>query len=351
MKNRPIDPAAFQRALLGWYRENARPLPWRENPSLYKTVVSEFMLQQTQVAAVLPHFRRWIATWPDFKSLAAAGEQQVLKGWEGLGYYRRARNLHRLARELQGRATPPRSPQQWRELPGVGPYTAAAISSIAFGAPAACVDGNVVRVLARLTADPRTFPDGSAAAKAFAPLAGELLCREAPGDHNQAMMELGATLCVRSAPRCGQCPVRRFCAAADGPDAAAYPRLVAKRIEQRAVVRVWCERRGRLLLHLAPAASGRLAGHHELPTAAQAGLDDAAAAKGSLLLRRKRGITRFRITESIHACRAPGRPMPDLVWIPLPRLEAVVLSGPHRRWIREVLAAQGSSPRSDSTGL
>lgn len=227
----------FQTALLAWYRRHARRLPWREQPSLYRTVVSEFMLQQTQVKTVLPYFERWMATLPDFAALAAAPEAQVLKLWEGLGYYTRARNLHRLARVVVDLPEPPRTPEAWRELPGVGPYTAAAVTSIAFGASAACVDGNVVRILARLSADGTSFRDGTAAAKRFAPLAAALLSARHPGDHNQAMMELGATVCVRQKPACLLCPVRAFCAAARTGDPTAYPRLAPRVLEARQVVR------------------------------------------------------------------------------------------------------------------
>src|SRR5687767_12529000 len=151
----------FQAALLEWYRTHARPLPWRESPSVYKTVVSEFMLQQTQVKTVLPYFARWLEALPDFASLAAADEARVLRLWEGLGYYSRARNLHRLSRALVALPSIPRTAAEWQELPGVGPYTAAAITSISFAAPVACVDGNVVRILARLTADGTEFRDSA----------------------------------------------------------------------------------------------------------------------------------------------------------------------------------------------
>src|SRR5688572_8795964 len=171
----------FQSSLLGWYRVHARVLPWREAPSLYKTVVSEFMLQQTQVKTVLPYFARWLEALPDFAALAAADETRVLRLWEGLGYYSRARNLHRLARAIVSLPTPPRTPAEWQELPGVGPYTAAAITSISFAAPAACVDGNVVRILARLTANHSEFRDSASAAKAFTPLAEVLVSSDSPG--------------------------------------------------------------------------------------------------------------------------------------------------------------------------
>jgi A/G-specific adenine glycosylase len=346
--------AGFQRALRGWFRAHARALPWRESPSPYKTVVSEFMLQQTQVKTALPYLARWLAELPDFAALAAAPEARVLRLWEGLGYYSRARNLHRLAKEIMARGgVLPRTPEAWRELPGVGPYTAAAVTSIAFGARAACVDGNVVRILARLTADGTEFRDSASAAKAFAPLADALLPADNPGAHNEAMMELGATVCLKRSPLCLMCPVRLFCAAfrqvqepEQGQEAAArsgpenFPRLAPKKTEHRAVVRVWCVRRGALLLHRASADAKRLAGQHELPTAAQAGLADAAVVCGKLLARRKRTITRFAITETIFRAAPPRGKLSDgLVWVPLAKLDTLTLSGPHRRWVEEILAA------------
>lgn len=338
----PAAKAEFQSALLNWYQAHARRLPWREAPSLYQTVVSEFMLQQTQVKTVLPYFARWLEALPDFAALAAAPETRVLKLWEGLGYYSRARNLHRLAREYVALPQKPRTPAAWRELPGVGPYTAAAITSITFGAPAACVDGNVVRILTRLIGDGTAYRDSASAAKALSALATELLPPSHPGDHNQAMMELGATICSRQQPACAICPVRRFCVSAARGDPGAYPRLTPKVMEKRHVTRVWCVRQDALLLHRAPASARRLASLHELPTAAQAGLADRAAARGRLLATRRRGITRYQITETIHllpAPRAAARPERDLVWIPLAALEEIALSGPHRRWVQEILAA------------
>lgn len=329
----------FQSALLAWYRANARRLPWRETPSLYRTVVSEFMLQQTQVKTVLPYFARWLEELPDFTALASATEPRVLKLWEGLGYYSRARNLHRLAREIVGRATAPSSPEDWRELPGIGPYTSAAITSIAFGARAACVDGNVVRILARLTADGSSFRDSASAAKVFSPLANELLSHDSPGDHNQAMMELGATVCTKHHPLCLTCPVRAFCAAGQRGDPERYPRLAPKQIEQRQVVRVWCQRNGELLLHRAAATSRRLANLHELPMAEHLGLDATTLSQQAHLAQKRRGITRFQITETIYAARPPKKlASAELSWVKLTDLPAITLSGPHRRWVTELLA-------------
>ena len=341
--------ADFQRALLAWYRANRRALPWREAPSLYKTVVSEFMLQQTQVKTVLPYFARWLEALPDFAALAAAPEARVLKLWEGLGYYSRARNLHRLAKTLVALPAPPRTPAAWRELPGVGPYTAAAIASIACGAPAAVVDGNVVRILARLTANGREWRDSATAAKAFTPLAEKLLNHAAPGDHNQAMMELGATSCCRQKPRCPVCPVAKFCASYRAGDQEQYPRLMPKQIEPRAVTRLWCEQKGKLLLHRGADGARRLAQLYELPMPEHIGLTEAAATCGRVLLKRKRAITRFLITESIHAARPPqGRLAAGLAWVPLAELDGITLSGPHRRWVAELLRAR--EPESGKTG-
>jgi A/G-specific adenine glycosylase len=340
----PPDPlvskrAPFQAALHAWYRVHQRKLPWREAPSLYKTVVSEFMLQQTQVATVLPYFARWLRELPDFAALAAAPEAKVMKLWEGLGYYSRARNLQKLARAHQAAAMKPRTPAEWLELPGIGPYTAAAVTSIAFDEPAAVVDGNVVRILARLTNERRPFRDGGEAVKYFTPLADALVVGSHPGTHNQAMMELGATVCVRQNPRCLICPVAAFCAARQAGDPASLPRLQPKRVEQLFVIRTFIRERGAILLRRTDAKARRLAGMHELPEASDLGLTPTAA---SLLLTKRRAITRFQITEAIHgvkltpALRRKIAAHPGLEWIPERELERITLSGPHKRWLAEL---------------
>ena len=345
---------ALRGALLDWFRVNRRALPWREAPSFYKTVVSEFMLQQTQVKTVLPYFARWQERFPDFAALAAAPEADVLKHWEGLGYYSRARNLHKLARAVTALPTPPRTAAAWEELPGVGPYTAAAIGSIACGDAVACVDGNVARVLARLTADATAFASGSELVKRFRPLAAEVLDPAHPGEWNEAMMEFGALVCTPRTPACLVCPLREYCATADPAAAAAIPRLERPRTEQRQVVRLWCEHAGKLLLHRAAAHARCLAELHELPAATDLGLPEDAARAGDLLLRRSRSITRFRIEESIHLVDARMLPAavvgaPSLHWIELADLDRIALSGPHRRWVAEILAA-GSTDKKAAAG-
>jgi A/G-specific adenine glycosylase len=195
----------FRAALLGWFDRRCRELPWRANRDPYRVWVSEIMLQQTRVAAVLEPYTRFLKRFPGVISLAKARPATVLAAWSGLGYYRRARRLHRAARQivLERRGRFPASSAEWRALPGVGRYTAAAIASICYGEPCAVVDGNVRRVIQRL--------EGRRAGGLWE-RAGGLLSRRRPGDFNQAMMELGALVCTPAAPRCGCCPVHAWCA-------------------------------------------------------------------------------------------------------------------------------------------
>jgi A/G-specific adenine glycosylase len=347
------DRAAFQAALAVWFGRCQRALPWRTERSLYRTVVSEFMLQQTQVKTVVPFFGRWMAALPDFAALAAAEEAVVLKLWEGLGYYRRARFLHRLARELAARGGPPRTAEAWMELPGVGPYTAAAIASLAFDDPVAVVDGNVVRILARLTGWTRGFADGSSAVAAFTGLAGALLDAGHPGRHNEAMMELGATVCLPRQPACAQCPVRAWCAGHRSGRAAALPRIGRPATASREVDRVWVRREGCLLMHRMAGEAARMGGLCELPTAEHAGVKAEALRGGRLLATHRRAITRYRVTERIYRVEPPSGGVgsgsdTSLVWVPVDGLGAVAMSGPHRRWVAALLAQERQARQGGS---
>ena len=221
---RQID--AFRRALLDWYGEHQRDLPWRRASDPYAVWISEIMLQQTRVDQVRPYYDRFMERFPTAEHLGTAPLEDVLKAWEGMGYYARARNLHRAARRVveEHGGQIPEDPARISDLPGIGPYTAAAILSIAFGKDCPVVDGNVVRVLSRLfhlTGNPAS----SAARKKIDGLAGRLLARGRAGDFNQAMMELGATVCTPRKPRCGACPVNPFCEAHKTlPDPSVLPR-------------------------------------------------------------------------------------------------------------------------------
>lgn len=201
--------------LLQWYDSHARILPWRENPEPYAVWVSEIMLQQTRVEAVKPYFDRWMRAFPDLLTLSRASESEVLKLWEGLGYYSRARNLHKTAMLVAEKydGSLPSSFDELRRLPGIGEYTAGAIGSIAFQLPVPCVDGNVMRVVARLTADPTDIGTTSAK-KCFTEWIRGIIPKERPGDFNQAMMELGATVCLPNGmPKCSCCPLDIVCEA------------------------------------------------------------------------------------------------------------------------------------------
>jgi A/G-specific adenine glycosylase len=206
--------AEFRTALLTWFREFQRDLPWRRSRDAYRIWISEIMLQQTRVAVVLPYYQKFLDRFPDVRALAEAPEEEVLRLWSGLGYYSRARNLQRAAQQMVARHDGefPTSERELSELAGIGRYTAAAVLSMAFREPLAVLDGNVARVLARLEAlrgdlrRPQRWRELQTRADA-------LLARQAPGDWNQAMMELGATLCTPKAPQCLLCPVAQFCRA------------------------------------------------------------------------------------------------------------------------------------------
>lgn len=298
------------------------------------------MLQQTQVKTVLPYFDRWMKSFPDFTSLARAQEKTVLKHWEGLGYYSRARNLHKLAKDITALDSIPEDPESWQQFKGIGAYTAAAITSITFGYPAACVDGNVIRILARLTDDETVFADNTQAMKKLGPLAETLLDRKNPGRHNEAMMELGATVCTKANPLCTICPLSQFCKAR-GKSPERLPLKAAVKIRKETVHRAWIEEKGRLLLHAANSKRARLAGIYELPSFSSVGLDEKTESSNGrhLLGHYKRGIGNSQITEPIWQVTLKQVPEgEDLKWIALDKLETVTLSGPHKRWIKEILS-------------
>lgn len=248
--------ALFRTDLLAWYDANARDLPWRKGHDPYRVWVSEIMLQQTRVAAVIEHYHRFLRRFPTVQKLASAREASVLAAWSGLGYYRRARMLRAAARViLRERAGKfPETAEEWRELPGIGRYTAAAIASIALGEPVAVVDGNVARVLQRVAGE------RLAAGKVWE-AADRLLDRERPGDFNQAMMELGATVCMPRAPMCLTCPLVELCATRGELEGTAKPTKQKK-----------CEihyaldcRDGKVFLTQRPQDASSMAGMWELP--------------------------------------------------------------------------------------
>ncbi|MEM1012395.1 MAG: A/G-specific adenine glycosylase [Planctomycetota bacterium] len=275
-RQQKVDRNAWLRAeLLRWFDTAARDLPWRgQGRTPYRVLVSEFMLQQTQVATVIPYFERFVASFPSVDALARADEADVLRHWQGLGYYSRAKRLQAAAKAIVddhgGRV--PRDVATLLTLPGVGRYTAGAIASIAYGVAAPIVDGNVSRVLVRLDAV-REDPTEKATIDRLWQRADELVQGERPGDFNSAMMELGATVCVPQNPRCLVCPVAEICRANElglADDIPPPKKQKAVAVERRKVYRV-TDRSGRLLVEQRP-AKGRWAGLWQFPTRS---IDDA----------------------------------------------------------------------------
>ncbi|HOE97559.1 MAG TPA: A/G-specific adenine glycosylase [Candidatus Sumerlaeota bacterium] len=258
--------AAIRQRILRWFDEEHRDLPWRSRRSEYGTVVSEFMLQQTQVATVVPYFNAFLEQFPSFEALAEASEEDVLRAWSGLGYYRRARMLKRVAESVVRRhgGKLPRTREELAELPGFGEYTVGAVGSIALGLPLPLVDGNVRRVIGRLFALEEDLTRAVGRKKLWA-LSRALVDPVRPGDFNEGLMELGATVCVPREPLCLVCPLFESCAARASGLPEAYPRPTpGMRIRQVREVAVVLVRKGRVLA-LQRGETGAFAGMWELP--------------------------------------------------------------------------------------
>jgi A/G-specific adenine glycosylase len=255
------DMPKFRKRMLSWFAKRKRDLPWRRNQDPYRIWLSEIMLQQTRVAAVIPYYEKFIESFPGVQALARARTDRVLASWAGLGYYSRARNLQRAAREIVARHSGefPREYDAALSLPGIGRYTAAAVLSIAYGAPHAVLDGNVARVLARIGAV-RGDLRAPAMWRKLEASAQELLARRAPGDWNQAMMELGATVCTPKSPRCAECPVEKWCRARRLGIAEDLPHARKKRptIDVTLAAAVLLDPLGRTLLVRQPDGDGAL---------------------------------------------------------------------------------------------
>lgn len=259
---------SWTQRLLDWYATHKRAMPWRGHPDPYAVWVSEIMLQQTRVDTVRPYFLRFLARFPSISDLARAPMEDLLKAWEGLGYYSRARNLQAAARQIVavhgGRL--PQSSAELERLPGIGPYTAAAIASICFNEPAPVVDGNVARVFSRMLGWSDDFTKPAPRRKLAEWIAPQFPKSAPPGDLNQAMMELGALVCAPQAPDCPACPLRRSCHACHTGTQDAFPfRPARAAIPTRHEAAVLIRRRGRLLLSLRRGSGRLLHGFWELP--------------------------------------------------------------------------------------
>ncbi len=324
-----IDHAAVTAALLAWYGVARRDLPWRRTADPYRIWVSEIMLQQTQVATVIPYYERFLRRFPDVCALAAANLDEMLALWQGLGYYARARHLHAAARIVCERhgGQLPADPGALRALPGIGEYTAGAIASIAYGVRTPAIDGNVVRVLCRLTDESRP-PASKDAKAALREHALALLPNDGAGALNQALMELGATVCTPGMPDCVRCPVREHCLAHARGTQTQRPLAVPRpQVPVRDLATAVIEREGRLLI-VRRVPSGLLGGLWETPGSdLPEGVSSAKAATEALgallgmnirvgehLATIRHAYTHFRVVVRAYRCQAVGEPRPGGLW-------------------------------------
>lgn len=328
---------ALRAALLSWYDAHKRPMPWRERVSPYRTWISEIMLQQTTVAAVAPRFESFVAEFPDPAALAAAPEERVLRAWAGLGYYSRARNLRLAAQKIVSEhgGKIPDTLDAVLSLPGVGRYTAGAVLSIAYGKPVALVDGNVSRVLARVFAIESDIK-APETAKVLWSKAEELLDKKRPGDWNQALMELGATVCAPERPRCGECPVAAHCQArAQGREALLPVVPERKDFVPLRWTCLWIEnRKGEVLLYERQRGKELLGGLWGLPESAR--IKDAEL--GDKLGAVSGTVTNHKIDIAVYAAKVPAKAKLPVAcrWVPKAQVPDCLISS---LWLKAAHAA------------
>jgi A/G-specific adenine glycosylase len=332
---RPAVIRKFQHSLLTWFDSHARDLPWRQNSDPYRIWVSEIMLQQTRVTAVLDYYARFLALFPSVKALAHASEADVLAAWSGLGYYRRARMMHQAAKAVvhEHEGIFPRTAEELRKLPGIGNYTSAAIASIAFGEPVAVVDGNVERVLLRVFAEAES---PSLQANWFRDHAASLLDTQRPGDFNQAMMELGATVCLPQRPLCLHCPVQPFCKTR-GEHQALPPKKMRNRQIAYALLRRGRSGATQVLLHQRPPSASLMPGMWELP---EIEMREDDRDRLELTLRHSITVTNYRVhvlrfTEHEATLRWPAPKTPQQ-WTKSSELTTLPLTGLTRKVLRRL---------------
>jgi A/G-specific adenine glycosylase len=320
--------AEFRRALINWYRKSGRDLPWRRTHDPYAILVSELMLQQTQVATVIPYYAGWLRRFPDFESLARASESDVLWAWQGLGYYNRARNLHATARTVMDRYLGrfPRSVERMQQLPGIGKYTAHAVASFAFDQSVPIVESNTARVLTRLF-DFRKPIDSGSGRQTLWQYAPMLVPKSNAAIFNSALIDLGSLVCVPRQPKCGICAVKKFCRAKKPqilPVRKSRPHT-KRLIEQHAFVVL----RGKILLEQ---SSGRWRGMWILPPLQRI------SANQRPVYRSIFPFTNHRVRLNVYARPRQKIGKPAQRWLRIDSLESIPMPSPHRRAVRDLLS-------------
>ena len=327
---RAAKPPDIAKTLTEWFARGHRDLPWRRTHDPYRIWVSEIMLQQTRAQAVIPYYKRFLERFPTVDALAAASEHDVLALWSGLGYYSRARNLRKAAIAIHAAGGFPREYEGIRELPGIGDYTAAAVASIAFGLPHAVVDGNVLRVVARMQDDASDIGAPSTRER-FRAIVQDWLDPHQPGAFNQALMELGATVCLPRNPMCLVCPVASFCMSRESGRAAELPiKLRKQEPVQIAGELLVIERQGRVLLRQRESDASRMAGFWDLPTP-----DDLPAAKpGARVGEIRHTITHHHYTLAVRRATLASRTGKAFRWFAAAELASIPFSTIARKGLK-----------------
>ncbi|MDR1906721.1 MAG: A/G-specific adenine glycosylase [Puniceicoccales bacterium] len=330
--------------LVDWFVKNRRILPWRITPSIYHRLVSEFMLQQTQVATVIPYFKRWIGQFPSISALAKASEEQVLKAWEGLGYYTRVKNLHKAAKEIIKKSKNsnimesdiyPQTPEEWKQFPGIGNYTAHALASIAQNQYVAAIDGNVIRVLCRINGIQQSFKSKNQVIKLIQNIAHLYIPPGKGARYNEAIMEFGALICKPKNPFCDLCPIVKYCCSYQKKlDCSQIPNFQKIVYTKKIIQRIFISN-GQFII-LKKTNTKRLHNIFELPLLQDMNQKMSLRAIAKI----SRSITNEHITEIIFEPQNLPEDLTillqnssELTLLPICELYKITLSGPHRKWL------------------
>jgi A/G-specific adenine glycosylase len=330
----------FQKSIIDFFLHHARVLPWRHQRSIYHTLVSEMMLQQTQVKTVVPYFQRWIYHFPSLEILAQADEASILKLWEGLGYYKRAQSLHEIAKTIYRQGYIPKTPDEWKKLPGIGSYTAAAIASLAQDVSVVVIDGNVIRVLARFWNINHLFDTKEASLKYLKSIAEQCFDSSHHALYNEGIMEFGATLCLPKNPRCLSCPLSSHCQAHIHGNVQGIPRFKITTYRNVCKARGIFSRKDEIWLSPMNHQTHTTSPIWEFPEISLSNRDTMRP-----IFTGKRSIGHTHFIEKFYVLAFLAEIAISLhgQWFLLETLNHITMSGPHRKWLSKLQLASSSS--------